>query len=550
MFSNIYKKMSNFSLEHANNLPIDQCKEYITKYFYPLTTSQHIMISYDQDGKVVYEIKEDQAVKKVYFNRLPKDVNDFYFKKYDKIKTLTCELNKPMLFDNYFNTCPSFLHQVKPYESFSSAIKSKVNQMLDYLKIVWASRNQDQYEFILKWFANMARGGKNQSVLYLRSEEGVGKSTFTDFMMKYVIGSKLSLMSGSGPLLSNFNIILYCKLFVVYEELENFSTSQWQVVSSRIKRDITSTTCTYEKKNETSFVGKNINNVIINSNVDAIKNDEGRRYFILDLSNEKKGDVKFWDKIYECMNEEVGEAFFSYLHTIDLTDYHDQAFPSTNAKQDAIVKRLDTVARFIKEKYILRHRDLITTLQKLYDEYKNYCMGAGLRTECKIEFNTKLARYKLESKKSGNDHNKFNYKLEYLKEIAQFNKWMHITDQYELTEDLFDDLDNGIQDNKDDKDEEINLLKAQLEAMKNKIKELEAPKVIVVEKVDPIKSFIEELLEEQKEVNKLVASKLVASKKKPPASSVARLQLPAPMKKKIDPKIFELFLNDLDDLCN
>jgi hypothetical protein len=215
-----------------------------------------------------------------------------------------------------------------------------------------------------------------------------------------------------------------------------------------------------------------------------------------------------------------------------------------------LVKRLETVASFIKEKYILRNRDLITKLQLLYDEYKNYCMGAGLRTECKIEFNTKLARYKLESKKSGNDHNKFNYKLEYLKEIAQFNKWMHITDQYELTEDLFDDLDNGIQDNKDDKDEEINLLKAQLEAMKNKIKELEAPKVIVVEKVDPIKSFIEELLEEQKEVNKLVASKLVASKKKPPASSVARLQLPAPMKKKIDPKIFELFLNDLDDLCN
>ena len=119
--------MSNFSLEHANNLPIDQCKEYITKYFYPLTTSQHVMISYGEDGKVVCDINEDQIIKKVYFNRLPKDVNDYYFKKYDKIKTLTCELNKPMLFDNYFNTCPSFLHQVKPYESFSPAIKSKVD---------------------------------------------------------------------------------------------------------------------------------------------------------------------------------------------------------------------------------------------------------------------------------------------------------------------------------------------------------------------------------------------------------------------------------------
>jgi hypothetical protein len=294
-----------------------------------------------------------------------------------------------------------------------------------------------------------------------------------------------------------------------------------------------STTCTYEKKNETSFVGKNINNVIINSNVDAIKNDEGRRYFILDLSNEKKGDVKFWDKIYECMNDEVGEAFFSFLHTIDLTDYHDQAFPSTKAKQDAIVKRLDTVARFIKEKYILRNRDLITKLQDLYDEYKKYCIGAGIRTECKIEFNTKLSRYKLEGKKSGNDHNKFNYKLEYLKEIAHFNKWMHATDQYELTEDQFDDLDNNIEDKSDGKNEEIKFLKTQLEAMKNMIKELEAPKEIVVEKVDPIQMMISELLDQQKEVNKMVAKKKAI-----------------PKKKKTDPSKFELFLNDLDDLCN
>ena len=133
---------------------------------------------------------------------------------------------------------------------------------------------------------------------------------------------------------------------------------------------------------------------------------------------------------------------------------------------------------------------------------------------------------------------------------------MHTTDQYELTEDQFDDLDNGIQDNKNDKDDdtergkapavsediktlflyqsEIALLKAQLEAMKNKIKELEAPKVIVVEKVDPIQKMISELLEEQKEINKLVAKKKAIPSKKI----------------KTDPKKFELFLNDLDDLCN
>ena len=56
--------MSNFSLEEANNMAINQCREYITKYFYPLNTSQHVMVSYDEDGKPVYEIKKIRLLKK------------------------------------------------------------------------------------------------------------------------------------------------------------------------------------------------------------------------------------------------------------------------------------------------------------------------------------------------------------------------------------------------------------------------------------------------------------------------------------------------------
>ena len=530
--------MSNFNLEHANNLPIDQCKEYIINYFYPLTTSQHVFVSYDEDGKQTYTITDDQIIKKVYFNRLPKDVCDYYFKYYKKIRSLTCELNKPTLFGDYFNTCPSFLHTVQPYESFSSEMKNKVNTMLDCMKTIWASGDDAQYNYIMKWFSNMARGGKNQSVLYLRGDEGIGKSTITDFMMKHVIGSRLSLMSGSGPLLSNFNIILYSKLLVVYEELENFSTSQWQVVSSRIKRDITSTTCTYEKKNETSFVGKNINNIIINSNVDAIKNDEGRRYFILDLSNEMKGNTKFWDSIYKYMNNEVRNAFFSYLHTIDLEGYHDQNFPATQAKQDAIVKRLETVAKFIKDVFILRHRDMVINLQNLYDEYRRYCINTGAKVEHKIEFNSRMTKYKLEGKKSGNDHNKFNYKLEYLKEIARMNKWLHKTDVYEATaEELFgnDPLDNNIKDDKpiarivitDEqfKDKVIEDLMAQVAELK---KQLEKPKV--VDPMEQIKQMIIDLEKQQQEMNEYVKEHM------------------KPKKIKIDPKVFELDLSELEDL--
>ena len=99
--------------------------------------------------------------------------------------------------------------------------------MLNYLKEIWATDNKPQYEFIIKWLAKMARGGNNQSVLYLKSDEGIGKSTFTDFFRKYVIGPKLCMQSGSQPLISRFNKTLFCKLLVIFEELENFSTNQW-----------------------------------------------------------------------------------------------------------------------------------------------------------------------------------------------------------------------------------------------------------------------------------------------------------------------------------
>ena len=261
---------------------------------------------------------------------------------------------------------------------------------------------------------------------------------------------------------------MFCKLLVVFEELENFSTNQWQGVSTRLKRDTTSDTCIYEEKNEKAFTARNISNYIINSNVDAIKDDDGRRYFILDLSNKRKGDFDYFNKIYtNCMNDEVGEAFFSYLHSVDLTGYHDQDFPITKAKEDAIVKRLDSVARYIKEKYILKYKNFDTNLKDAHLEYTEFCNLNNIKESCKIEFNKRLESYKITSFKSGNIHNKFNYKHAKLEEIAVANKWKHPTDQYDNGDQFIEEnnLDSGI-----NKDDEIKALKEEIEMLKNQLK--------------------------------------------------------------------------------
>jgi hypothetical protein len=276
-----------------------------------------------------------------------------------------------------------------------------------------------------------------------------------------------------------------------------------------LKRDTTSDTCIYEEKNEKAFTARNISNYIINSNVDAIKDDDGRRYFILDLSNKRKGDFDYFNKIYSnCMNDEVGEAFFSYLHSVDLTGYHDQDFPITKAKEDAIVKRLDTVARYIKEKYILKYKNFDTNLKDAHLEYTEFCNLNNIKESCKIEFNKRLESYKITSFKSGNIHNKFNYKHEKLEEIAVANKWKHPTDQYDNGDQFIEEnnLDTGI-----NKDEEIKALREEIEMLKNQLKfnyldaniqVIEEPEPqIITFNIDPYTMILKDINDQQEWIN-------------------------------------------------
>ena len=175
------------------------------------------------------------------------------------------------------------------------------------------------------------------------------------------------------------------------------------------------------------------------------------------------------------MNDKIGDAFFSFLHTVDLTNYKDQVFPKTKSKEDAVAKRLESVARFVKERYILHSRDLVCSLQYLHDEYGTFCVNNGLKKECKIEMNSRLAKYKMVSFKSGKDRNKFNIKFDDLTRIAKNNKWLHDTDEYLFHTDVFDDLvDQGLSSMTKPEPTEVCILKKENGYLHEKLKELEA----------------------------------------------------------------------------
>ena len=427
----------NFSFSKIIDMKPSQLAKtqtYISKYFIPLSSGMHAFFN---NGK--YELIDHNTIKKTYFDRMPKQLSDYYFKQNTDIRTIEYEFGKPTLHDDKLNLCPKLKHEHQPYESFSDEIKSKVQIMLGYVKEVLCSGEETHYMYLLKWLTNLIKGNKNDSILYLRSKQGYGKSTFFEFFSSFVLGNDLSLMSGSEPLLSKNNAILAGKLLVYFEELETFTTAQWMGVSSRLKKMATSSKMVYENKYEKPYEAKNINNYVILSNNDAIKDDDGRRYFILDISGHRQvihgsktetENKNYWSHVYSCFNNDVGHAFYSYLYeNINITEFHPQSFPTTKSKIDSYAKRLDLHESFLKHNYILNKLEIKCSVQELYDEFVIFCKTEQRTPNKKIDFGAKLKELGIEYYKScGN--NKYKISYEKLQEIATTRHWIHDIDDY------------------------------------------------------------------------------------------------------------------------
>ena len=454
----------NFDFDFIKNLNrLEEAKAYLTKYFIPLDNGDIAVL---KNGK--YEIQDYAIVKRTYFGRLSKELNAYFFNEFTGIRNIVCELYKDTLYDKCLNICPKIKAVYKPFNEIDNDTKTKLQIFMNYIKDVLANNNNESYEYLLKWYSNAVKGNKNDACLYMKGEQGIGKSTICDFLKEYVVGTDLYLESGSKPLISNFNSILYGKLFVEFSELENFNTSQWMACSSVLKRFITSNTFLLEGKNKDAVQLNNINNYVINSNNDAIKDDEGRRYFILDINHKYKDDREYFGKIRKnCFNNEVGNAFYSYMMEYNTEEFIPQNYPITKSKLNSYAKRLDSVGQFLKDEYVLNNLGLNIKPKDLHDDYNNYCNSNNIKNPLsKIQFVEKLTNLNINYMKSGTNIYKVSY--EHLKQIADKNKWIHELDEVDNNDEV-EELDDVIIKQQNQQIEE---LKEQIENYKKEIEEL------------------------------------------------------------------------------
>ena len=300
------------------------------------------------------------------------------------------------------------------------------------------------FELYMVYLSKVARGMKTEIIMYRKTvAQGVGKSTETNFLVFNVFGTQVAyICTSTDPLLTSYNKILMGKIFVVFEELPACSQAEWAKMGTKIKSMATEKELTFSDKYEKAVTAKNLMNIVINTNENALKDTEGRRVYELPFSTKRISDHEYFGSMEdECLNDAVGEAFYSYLMT-KISDetarkFHAQKdLPENNAKINAIATSLPSAYEFVKEQYMLKKRKISKTKRsQFYELYLSYTTLKDIKYKSgKVDFFGKMKEIGIEAKKITGEYF-FEVSIEQLEDIATKFKWMCEYDDYDKTQD-------------------------------------------------------------------------------------------------------------------
>jgi hypothetical protein len=403
------------------------CKQYISKYIFPLLNGTHAMVENEQ-----VTIVQKETMNEVYISRFPKDIKNWY-KTETLPKKLICDVTKPTVGDNFINISKTLKHKYEEYETMDTKKKEGVQLLLKYIKEVWANNDEAVYNYILKWLSNMVKGKKNKTCIYAKCVQGAGKSTLPEFIRDWVIGRDVTCKGKSDHLKGQHNLQLLGRIFVYFEELQFFSDKEWNAVDSELKDMITDEYGSYTDKYEKRFEAENINNYMVITN-NSIKGVNGRRYLVVDISSKYTDDFEYYGNLRKtCFNDEIGKAFYCYLKEIDTENFNSLIMPETKNKLDIVAELLTPIEKFLKFTFVLRNANINMKVKELYQHFKDYDNS-----------NISIQRFCTLMRELGFEYHKINgysiYKINFneLETLAKKRKWLHVLDSEEECNDIYE----------------------------------------------------------------------------------------------------------------
>jgi hypothetical protein len=236
--------------------------------------------------------------------------------------------------------------------------------------------NQDEvYDYFIKWLAQMFQYPEVKTTMpTLISKEGSGKGSFLLLLKKIMgEGKVMETPQPSRDVWGSFNSPMVNCFFVNLNELSKTETKQSE---GKIKALVTDGQLWINPKGLDQYEIKSYHRWLGSTNKEEpITTREGdRRNLIIRCSDEKKGDIDYFDQFYKYISDETAvRTFYDYLMSIEGMDkFNAIPMPVTEYQDNLKEKNRPVPEQWVEAFAMENHKEgTIELLGSIV--YKNFC---------------------------------------------------------------------------------------------------------------------------------------------------------------------------------
>lgn len=244
--------------------------------------------------------------------------------------------------DNFLNLWDGFGIEPVPGDD-------QLDLIMWHLRNIICSGNEEHFYYLLAWLAQIIQqpDKKTGVALVLRSDaRGTGKSTISKIMEQILKHHAFRIQDGK-HLLGAFNAHLANKLFITIEEAFWAGNPK---DAGKLKTMVTESTMVMEGKGRDAISIDSHHRFLMCTNDAWVvpASESERRWFVLDVSEEKKQNKDYFNDLYRDIEDErcIGQ-FFNFLLNYDISSFDLRKAPSTEAMQEQIMLSLPSEANWL-----------------------------------------------------------------------------------------------------------------------------------------------------------------------------------------------------------
>lgn len=289
-----------------------------------------------------------------------------------------------------FNTFAGF--QAQRFDKpMTEETKEGLSLIIDLVKVMWADNDEVSFKYIMSWLAGLFdTSGINKKSLVMISPQGCGKGTLVEFMELLLRKANVYNTVGISSIAQKHNTAIQGKRLIVVNEMSS-TRDEFKSNFDKIKSYITDHSISIEPKGVNPYSIDNIGNYLLFTNhVDSVYIEKSdRRYGIFEMGKKYMKDTNQFRKIREmCFNQDVADAFYTYLLDFDKADLN--IIPETKLRKEMIELSLPSGLKFLKSYVEDEDNEREVKASIIYEKYTYWCSKNGERALSSTKFGLQI----------------------------------------------------------------------------------------------------------------------------------------------------------------